>query len=47
MYNKVILYNVAHGPAKFDRSAYGVVIVDGMTTGASTKDIYTLTQNSA
>jgi hypothetical protein len=47
VYNKVILYNVAHGPAKFDRSAYGVVIVDGMTTGASTKDIYTLTQNSA
>lgn len=47
VYNKIILSNVAHGPAKFDRSAYGVVIVDGMTTGGSTKDIYTLTQNSS
>jgi hypothetical protein len=45
VYNRIILNNVAHGPAKFDRSAYGVVLVDGMTTGGSSKDIYTLTQN--
>ena len=43
VYHKVILNNVAHGPHKPDRSAYGVVIIDGMCTGFSTGDIYSLT----
>ena len=47
VYNRVILSHVAHGPANADRSSYGVVIVDGMTTGATTADIYSITQNSA
>lgn len=46
VYRRVILSNVSHGPAKADRSSYGVVIIDGMTTGGETADIYTLTQNS-
>jgi hypothetical protein len=47
VYNRVILSHVAHGPANADRSTYGVVIVDGMTTGGTTADIYSITQNSA
>ena len=46
VYQRVLLSNVAHGPANVDRSAYGVVIVDGMCTGFSTSDIYTLTQGT-
>jgi len=44
-YKRVILSFVAHGPAKADRSEYGVVIVDGMTTGGDTSDIYSITKN--
>jgi len=45
VYNRVLLSNVVHGPANVDRSSYGVVVVDGMTTGGDSEDIYTLTQN--
>jgi len=44
-YKRVILSFVAHGPAKADRSEYGVVIVNGMTTGGDTSDIYSITKN--
>lgn len=44
-YKRVIFSQVAHGPVNADRSAYGVVIVEGMTTGFSTADIYSITQN--
>jgi len=45
VYKRVILSFVAHGPAKADRSEYGVVIVNGMTTGGDTSDIYSITKN--
>lgn len=45
VYQDVILNNAAHSAAKPGRDEYGVVIVDGMTTGFETSDIYTLTQN--
>jgi hypothetical protein len=45
VYKRVILSFVAHGPAKADRSEYGVVIVNGMTTGGDTEDIYSITKN--
>ena len=45
VYNKVLLSNVAKGPAKVDRESYGVVIIDGKTTGYRTDEIITVTQN--
>lgn len=47
VYHKVILNNVAHGAVKVDRSSYGVVIIDGMCTGYSTRDIYSLTHSQS
>ena len=46
VYQEVILSNVAHAPVSAERGSYGTVIVDGMATGFSTADIYTLTTNS-
>jgi len=45
VYKRVLLSMVAHGPAKINRDEYGVVIVDGMTTGGDSSDIYSITKN--
>lgn len=45
VYKRVILSMVAHGPAKVSRDEYGVVMVDGMTTGGDSSDIYSITKN--
>lgn len=45
VYKRVILSMVAHGPAKTSRDEYGVVMVDGMTTGGDSSDIYSITKN--
>lgn len=44
-YNKVILSQAAHGPVNSSRDEYGVVIINGMTTGFETSDIYSITKN--
>lgn len=46
-YKRVILSHVAHSPANADRSAYGVVMADGMCTGSRPTDVYSITQNNA
>jgi hypothetical protein len=45
VYRKVILSHVNHGPVNASRDEYGVVIVDGMTTGGDMADIMTITKN--
>jgi hypothetical protein len=44
-YKKVILSHVAHGPVNADRESYGTIQIDGMATGASTSDVYSITMN--
>jgi hypothetical protein len=44
-YKEVILSNATHGPAKVDRDAYGVSILDGKCTGYRTSDIMEVTRN--
>lgn len=46
-YKKVILSHTAHGPVRTGRDEFGVVLIEGMTTGSRSDDIYSLQQDVA